>query len=102
MAPPRRWRVLSDLREHGAVLRTGVRVLSVEADAVVCTASAGAEAPERVPADSVILAVGTETDARLAGEIAARGREVHRLGDCDEVGYLQGAMLSAARLARQI
>jgi len=102
MAPPRRWRVLSDLREHGAVLRTGVRTLAIEADAVVCTAISEPEARERVPADCVILAVGTEADARLADAIAARGREVHRLGDCDDVGYLQGAMESAARIARQI
>ena len=115
MAPPRRWQVLHHLREHGVTLRSGVRVTSIDDAGVHVVSSApGAEETadtniadthkeeQVVAADHVILAIGTTGDSSLTDALAATGREVHALGDCAGVGYIPGAMLSAARIARAI
>jgi hypothetical protein len=52
-----------------------------------------------VPADHVILAVGAREDRSLGEALGGLGIEVHLLGDCDDVGYIEGAILGAARVA---
>jgi len=100
MAPPRRWRVLHDLREQGVRLLAGVRVEAIEDRGVVF---AGGDGESRVlETDSVILATGVRENTELVEAIASLGLEVHALGDCSGVGYIQGAMLDAASVARAI
>ncbi len=50
----------------------------------------------------MILAAGARDDRGLAEAIADLGPEVHSIGDCDGVGYIEGAILDGARAARQI
>jgi len=45
---------------------------------------------------------GLTADRGLADEIAARGRTVHAIGDCNEVGLIEGATRSALDVARAI
>jgi NADH dehydrogenase FAD-containing subunit len=85
---------------RGVRLLTGVRVRSIDETGVVYTSEAGEQ--QALPADSVILATGVREDRRLAGALAGLGAEVHLLGDCKGVGYIEGALLDAARIARAI
>ncbi len=100
MALPRRWRALHGLREHGVALLTGVRVEEITDEGVIYTAKDGARSS--VPIDTVILASGTGENRRLADSLEGLGPEVHLLGDCCGVGYIEGAMMDAARIARAI
>ncbi len=100
MALPRRWRALFELREHGVTLVTRARVEAIEEAGVAFVDAAGARAT--APADHVILAVGAREDRGLAAALEGLAPEVIALGDCDGVGYVEGAMLSAARVARGI
>jgi pyruvate/2-oxoglutarate dehydrogenase complex dihydrolipoamide dehydrogenase (E3) component len=99
MALPRRWRALYELREHGVALLTGVQVEAITDDGVVYT-----QFGERktLPVDAVIVASGTRENHALADSLAGCGADVQLIGDCKEVGYLTGAILSAAQVARAI
>ena len=93
----RRMRLLDELREHGVALQAGARDIRIEADAVRFV-DAGGEA-RAVPADHVIVAKGAAGDATLADSLRAAGLTVHLIGDAGGVGYIEGAMRDAARLA---
>jgi len=99
MSIPRRWRELHILRKHDAGLVTEARVEAIT-DAGVTYSKDGAR--QTVPADSVILASGVQENRTLAEALASAGAEVHLLGDCKGVGYIEGALLDANRIARQI
>ena len=100
MALPRRWRALHGLRQHGVALRTGVRVEEITDEGVVYTAPDGARNTALV--DTVIVATSPGKNLDLAEELEELGVEMHRLGDCQGIGYIEGAMMDAARIAREI
>ena len=52
--------------------------------------------------DHVIVAQGAEGNPELAEELRGAGFEVHAIGDCTGVGYIEGAMEAAAELAVQL
>jgi len=99
MALPRRWRALHELREHGVALLSEVRVEAITDDGVVYSADGERRT---LPADSVIVATGVRENHGLADSLQGLGAEVHLIGDCRAVGYLEGALLDAARVARSI
>jgi len=99
MAIPRRWRTLHELRTRDTALHTGVRVHAIEKVGVVV--SLGDE-KRTIPADQVILASSVVPNHDIAPAIEALGGELHRIGDCDELGYIEGAILAGARIARSI
>jgi NADPH-dependent 2,4-dienoyl-CoA reductase/sulfur reductase-like enzyme len=99
MAIPRRWQALGTLRRHGVTLVTGATVDAIT-DAGVLYTKDGQQ--QTVPADSIILAAGTQENRGLAEELAGLGIELHLLGDCKGVGYIEGAILDGARIARAI
>ena len=94
MAHPRRWRVLEDLRGHGADLRTGVTFEAVEDGGVRITAGDGSEL---VPADSVVVATPLAADESVAEMLRAEGHDPVVIGDCSGVGYIEGAMSDGFR-----
>lgn len=101
MAMPRRWAVLRELARVGAtVVRNAV---PVAIDAAGVDFEAGDEA-RRVEADRVVLTGLAEapdaTDLELG--LAAHGIEVRRVGDAAGVGYIEGAVHGAWRLAEEI
>ncbi len=100
MALPRRWRVLHGLRQHGVTLLTGVRVEEITEQGVAYSDKDGSRAS--AAADTVILAGGAGENRGLAEALEGIGAEVHLLGDCSGVGYIEGALLDAARIARRI
>ncbi len=100
MAIPRRWRSLHQLREHGVTMLTGVRVEEfVEGGVRIVT---GDGERRTIEADHVILATGVVPDRRLADAIGTRGADMHLLGDCREICYLEGSIADGARSGRAI
>jgi 2,4-dienoyl-CoA reductase (NADPH2) len=99
MALPRRWRALHTLREHGVRLLTDAAVEEIT-DAGVTYHRHGER--DVASADHVIIASGVVENRDLGEALAGLGAEVHLVGDCKGVGYLEGAMLDAARSARAI
>lgn len=55
-----------------------------------------------LPADTVILATRVRENPGLTEALAGLGATVHLVGDCRAVGYLEGALMDAARVARAI
>ena len=55
-----------------------------------------------LPADTVILAVGTESDNRLAQELEGVIPEIHIIGDCASPSDAAAATYQAARMAAKI
>jgi len=99
MSIPRRWRVLHILRTHGVNLLTEARVEAIT-DLGVVYVKDGTQ--QTVAVDSVILASGVQENRGLADALGGTGAEIHLLGDCKGVGYIEGALLDANKLARQI
>jgi 2,4-dienoyl-CoA reductase-like NADH-dependent reductase (Old Yellow Enzyme family)/aryl carrier-like protein len=96
----RRMRLLDELREHGVGLFPAASAMRIEAGAVRFTDSAG-EA-RTVPADHVIVAKGASGDLRFAEQMRAEGFQVHAVGDCQGVSYIEGAMRGAAEAVNAI
>lgn len=89
MAHPRRWRVLTDLRDHGATLSTGTTVERITAEGVVwATEDDGGQ----TAVDQVVIATGLEADTSVADALSAAGHSVTAVGDCTGVGYIEGAV----------
>ena len=89
MAHPRRWRVLTDLRQHGAELLTEADVLEVTPTGVRYRHS---EREHSVSADCVVIAAGLIGDDSVAQQMRSAGLNPVAIGDCTGVGYLEGAM----------
>ncbi|SEJ52434.1 2,4-dienoyl-CoA reductase (NADPH2) [Pseudomonas linyingensis] len=92
LAIVRRWRVLHGIQQHGGQLLTGVQVSSIGRNKVSYVTAEGATV--EVPADSVVLASGAEPDDSLARSLTASGLPVSRIGDCEQLGYIEGAIRS--------
>ncbi|MEO0492401.1 MAG: FAD-dependent oxidoreductase [Actinomycetota bacterium] len=89
MAHPRRWRVLGDLRDHGATLVTGARDVEIGADTVTWTTDEGAAS---AAADTVVIAQLVDGDLGVAESFTAAGFDPIVIGDAGGVGYLEGAI----------
>ncbi|HEV2369717.1 MAG TPA: FAD-dependent oxidoreductase [Acidimicrobiales bacterium] len=99
MAFPRRTRAVHELARLGVRTEREATVLKIGADAVTFLQ---ADQEASVPADHVIYAGGVEPDTSLAESLSDAGYQVHTAGDCAEVGYIQGAIHSAAAVAERI
>ena len=100
MAIPRRWRTLHVLREHGAELLTQTRVLGFPETGVEVESQDGQA--RAIAADHVLLAEGIVPDGRLARSLVGKDFELHQIGDGHEIGYLEGALRSAAQVGRAL
>jgi NADPH-dependent 2,4-dienoyl-CoA reductase/sulfur reductase-like enzyme len=96
----RRMRLIEELQEHGVGLHAGASGITIEPERVSFTDSKGQ--PLEIAADHVIVAKGASGDLALADELRAAGFAVHAVGDCRGVGYIEGAMRSAAEAAAAI
>lgn len=94
----RRWRVLDDLKQAAVRFEPGASNFAIDNSFVYATDVNGQ--PLRLPADHVILARGAGADMRFAETLKAAGFAPHIVGDALGVGYIEGAMRSAAELAR--
>jgi 2,4-dienoyl-CoA reductase (NADPH2) len=96
----RRWRVLADLRQLGVALLTQATEIAIGENCVTYVNLNGQA--RTVGADHVIVAKGAKGDLGLADSLRAAGFNVHTAGDCGGVGYIEGAMDDAARVAAAI
>lgn len=96
----RRWRVIEAVQDHGQ-LHLQAQVQRIERKQVVWLNKKG-EGHSTV-ADSVVLALGAEPDARVAEQLQAlTSLPVRRLGDSAALGYIEGAMHSGHHAGRTI
>ncbi len=93
----RRLRLLTELKHLGVNLLNSANDICIDRQAISYTNYRGQR--RSVDADQVIVAQGATGDTRLADQIRQSGKIVHTVGDCNGVGYIEGAMRSAAELA---
>ncbi|OEY66308.1 FAD-dependent oxidoreductase [Marinobacter sp. X15-166B] len=86
----RRWRVLDNLRDHQVPLLTRCTVSRIDADQVHYVDQD--HNPHTVAAHSVVLAIGAGPDRSLADRLAQHGLPVTAIGDCQQLGYIEGAL----------
>lgn len=99
LAVVRRWRVLDDLRALGVVLINKAVVNRIDAHAVILEIE---DSAVEIEADTVILASGARGNKDLAVAVQALGMETHVAGDCDAVGYIEGAIRGGNAAGRAV
>lgn len=99
LAIVRRARVLHLLREHGVEIHRGATITRIGADKVNYELKGE---QQEVACKQVIIAMGAEGDSSLEEQLAGGGARVHRIGDCGNVGYIDGAILDARNLVQQL
>jgi pyruvate/2-oxoglutarate dehydrogenase complex dihydrolipoamide dehydrogenase (E3) component len=99
MAAPRRWTAVRRAAADGVTLVRRAEVVEITPSDVVHRVD-GEE--RRTSAGTVIVAGEVRAGAPLADELRAAGVEVHVVGDAAEVGYIEGAIHSAWRVARAL
>ena len=95
----RRARVLHLLETDGVELHKSVDDLEITAHTV--RFSIGGAMQER-RCMQVIIAMGAEPDNSLFNKLASSRAYIHQIGDCREVGYIDGAILDARKLVQQM
>ena len=100
LAIVRRWRVFDELRRLGVDLRPGHTEMEITESAVTARDENGD--PVVLKVDNVIVAKGARGDLALANTLEQAGLNVHAIGDCTGVGYIEGAIRSAAQVAKAI
>jgi 2,4-dienoyl-CoA reductase-like NADH-dependent reductase (Old Yellow Enzyme family)/thioredoxin reductase len=91
---------LGRLRELKVALLPGARAIAIDDHAVSYANFRGQR--RRIAADHIIVAKGAAPDLTLARTLEAAGLDVRAIGDCQDVGYIDGALKDAARLARDL
>jgi len=95
----RRARIVHELREHGVVMHRNVDIKEITATAVNFEIDGN---PQSVDMDQVIISTGARPDTSLADAISSAGIETMAVGDCHEVGYIEGAILGGRTAALSI
>ncbi len=88
----RRWKVLHNLESHGVAMEKNSQVHSIGKKALSYTDAEGNS--QELEADSVVLAIGAETNTGLSTSLAGLGIPVTNIGDGAEVAYIEGALKS--------
>jgi 2,4-dienoyl-CoA reductase (NADPH2) len=96
----RRWVVLNALKELDVTLLPEAKEIVIGAAAV--TYRNRYNQMRTLAADQVIVAKGAHANLDLADEMKAAGFAVDVVGDCNGVGYIEGAMRMAAEVAQTI
>jgi NADPH-dependent 2,4-dienoyl-CoA reductase/sulfur reductase-like enzyme len=96
----RRMRLLDELNHLGVALITKADDINIGDRHVNYTNHRGQQ--RRLDADHVIVAKGATGDTALADQLQENGFKTHTIGDCNGVGYIEGALESAAILATQL
>ena len=93
----RRWRVLDNLNDHNVPMLTNCAVTLIDKDQVHYQDKDGNQ--HSVAANSVVLAVGASPDHSLADSLGKQGVNAITIGDCDKLGYIEGALSSGTNAA---
>jgi 2,4-dienoyl-CoA reductase (NADPH2) len=76
-----RWSLIKNLRLMGIKLRPKTKLIEITKDAVIVDTELGRES---IPADTVIIAVGSQSVDDLAREVKQGRTEVITIGDAKE------------------
>jgi 2,4-dienoyl-CoA reductase (NADPH2) len=95
----RRWRVLHELASHQVELVRNVEIDRIEPQSVYYSVDGEGRS---VTANQVIIAMGAQPDASFCQQLNALGIDAHAIGDCQQVSYIEGAMLSARQVAQTL
>jgi NADH dehydrogenase FAD-containing subunit len=98
LAIVRRWRVLEDLQHLGVVLINNTEVARINLKTLMLASDDEVE----IDVDTVILASGASGDLSIAEMSRELGFETHVAGDCDGLGFIEGAIRSAHAVARAL
>jgi 2,4-dienoyl-CoA reductase-like NADH-dependent reductase (Old Yellow Enzyme family)/NADPH-dependent 2,4-dienoyl-CoA reductase/sulfur reductase-like enzyme len=95
----RRARIIHELRENGVAMHSGANTLEITKDSVEFEVDGERQS---VKAQHVIIAMGAEPDTTLSDQIQSAGIHTISVGDCHEVGYIEGAVHSGRAAALSI
>lgn len=96
----RRLRLLEELRHLRVTLVRQARDIAIEPGRVGYTNYRGQR--RHLATRQVIVATGATAHADLADALREEGFTVHSIGDCQGVGYIEGAIHDAAELAARL
>jgi len=94
-----RWTMLQDLKRYGVQCRTGARVEAITEEGVVV---AGETGPELLPADTVVMAVGTRADNPLQQVCEDLGIACRVIGDANKPAMVFDAVHQGYRAGREV
>jgi 2,4-dienoyl-CoA reductase-like NADH-dependent reductase (Old Yellow Enzyme family) len=96
----RRWRALYECDQLGVKRIAHISDFAIDVDTVRYRTATGQL--RTLPAEHVILAAGATGDLTLAHELTGAGFDVHAVGDCSSLGYIEGAILDGNEAGRAI
>lgn len=99
MGPTLRWRLLKRLKDSGARLETGVKVIGIGENGVEALRK---EEIEFFQADDIILAVGMKSNDTLAHELKSKVPVLYRVGDSLEPRKMGEALQEAFHAAAKL
>ena len=82
--------ILPRLKSYGVQLKTGEKLSEVYPDSVI-TENVDTGVKTNIPADAVVLALGSRPVPALAEELKKRGVTVYNIGDSKKAGRIQNA-----------
>jgi 2,4-dienoyl-CoA reductase (NADPH2) len=81
IGPSTRWTVFSEIKRLGVKILTGAKAVEITEEGVKIETEQGTD---MIPADSVVVAVGSKSENRLAEELAGEVPDLHTIGDAKE------------------
>ncbi len=99
MAMPRRWTAVRAAVAHGVDLQRNATLEAITNDQVVYRVG---DQQHTVAADDVIIANDVYAEPGLADALVAVGFTVHIIGDAADVGYIDGAIHTAWKIAEEL
>ena len=100
MSPPRRWRAVHLLSEHGVARHTGSQLVAIEPGRVLFRDASGET--REVAANGVVLSNALAANDALASALAVGRAAVHRIGDCNAPRTFEEAIYEATVTANAL
>ena len=97
LSPARRSVMLDEMPRLGIEQHPGASEIRINGKSV--TFADGSGEVQSLDANTVIIARGAESNTGLYDELVAAGVESYMVGDCAEMGYIMGAVRTAADIA---
>jgi len=100
LSPNGRHFLLYSLAKRGVVMVTGARINQITEEGLTITSRRGKQ--QAVPADHIVLAVGSRPNAVLAGEVKGKVESIYLIGDCVEPRRIADAIEEGFRVGLQL
>ncbi len=100
IGPSTRWVLLKELKMRGVTIVTEAKMKDITLEKVIYTDSKGNDIT--IPADSVVLAMGSRPENSLSRKLEQSGVDVCAIGDAKEVGRIGSALDGGFTLACEV